>query len=258
MTPHVVITGASSGLGAALARHFAGMGCALSLFGRDGVRLTGVAEGCRKAAGNVETFERDVRDAPAMSAALAEIDARTPVDILVANAGVGGGSAMASATGEPLETARRIADVNFLGVINTVVPLIGGLSARGKGHIVIISSMAGLQGLAESPVYSASKAAVRIYGEGLRRLLAPKGVRVSVVVPGFVTTPMAQSLPFERPFEWTAERAAARIVRGIQRNEAEIVFPWQLHLLSRAIGALPRNLGDRALALGRAWTGQRA
>jgi short-subunit dehydrogenase len=234
------------------------MGYALSLFGRDVPRLSAIADACRTTAGTVEIFNHDVTDAEAMSAALSILDSRIPVDILIANAGLGGGEALAPPAGESLDLARRIADVNLFGVINSVASLNGSLTARGKGHIVIISSMAGLQGLAESPVYSASKAAVRIYGEGLRRLLAPKGVRVSVVVPGFVTTPMSQSLPFRRPFEWTAERAAARIVRGIERNEAEIVFPWQLHLLSRTIGWLPLRLRDRAMALGRLWTGHRA
>lgn len=258
MTTHVVITGASSGLGAALARQFARMGCALSLFGRDIPRLSAVADACRSTASLVEIFNHDVTNAAEMSAAMARLDSRLPVDILIANAGLGGGDALAPAAGESLDLARRIADVNFFGVINTVASLTGPLTTRGQGHVVIISSIAGLQGLAESPVYSASKAAVRVYGEALRRLLAPKGVRVSVVVPGFITTPMSQSLPFHRPFEWTAERAAARIVRGIERNEAEIVFPWQLHLLSRAIGWLPRRLRDRAMTLGQLWTGHRA
>ena len=153
--------------------------------------------------------------------------------------------------------ARKIVEVNFLGVVNTVVPLLANLCARRRGHIVIVGSMAGLQGLAESPAYSASKAAVRIYGEGLRRLLAPQGVRVTVVVAGFIATPMSASLPFPRPFEWTAERAASRIVRGIGRNEAEIAFPWQLRLAGSTAMLMPLGLRDRLLAFGRAWTGHR-
>lgn len=258
MTTHVVITGASSGLGAALARQFARMGYALSLFGRDVARLSQIAEACRPTAGPVEIFSHDVTDAAAMSAALSTLDSRRPVDILIANAGIGGIHALAPPAGEPLDLARRIADVNLFGVINTVASLTGCMTRRGKGQIVIIGSMAGLQGHAESPVYSASKAAVHVYGEGLRRLLAPKGVRVTVVVPGFVSTPMSQSLPFRGPFEWTAERAAERIAAGIELNKAMIVFPWQLHLAGRAIGWLPRPLRDRALALGRIWTGNRA
>ena len=256
--PHVVITGASSGLGAALARQFARMGYALSLFGRDVTRLSAIAEACRETAGRVATFSHDVTDAAAMSGALSAIDSTTPIDILIANAGLGGNEVLAPPSGEPPDLARRIADVNLLGVINTVAPLTASLTARGRAHIVIIGSMAGVQGLAESPVYSASKAAVRTYGEGLRRLLAPRGVRVTVVVPGFITTPMSQSLRMRRPFEWTAERAATRIIRGIGRNEAEITFPWQLRAAGKVIGWLPRRLRDRALALGWVWTGRRA
>jgi short-subunit dehydrogenase len=254
---HILITGSSSGLGAAFARQYAKADCRLSLFGRDVAKLAAVAEACRSSAAQVETFTHDVTNGAAMSAALNAIDSAAPVDILIANAGLGGSEVLAPPAGEPPDLARRVADVNFLGVLNTVAPLTASLTARGRGHIVIIGSMAGAQGLAESPVYSASKAAVRVYGEGLRRLLAPKGVRVTVVVPGFIATPMSQSLRMHRPFEWTAERAAARIISGIARNEAEIMFPWQLRAVGGVIGWLPRRLRDRALALGWVWTGRR-
>ncbi len=254
---HVVITGASSGLGVALARTFAAPDCALSLFGRDAARLSAVADNCRAAHAVVETFSCDVTDASGMSEALRELDARRPVDILIANAGIGGRSVLAPPDGEPLDGARRIADVNLLGVINTVAPLTERLCARGRGHIVMIGSMAGLHGFSESPVYSATKAAVRIYGEGLRRLLAPRNVRVTVVLPGFVTTPMSQSLPLARPFEWSAERAALRIVRGIEHNEAEVIFPWQFRVAHRALSLMPRRLRDRAISLGQSWAGRR-
>ena len=253
LAAHIVITGASGGLGAALAHRFAADHCALSLFGRDMARLSSVAEACRPTAEAVDIFGCDVTDGATMATTLADVDARRPVDILIANAGVGGS---APPSGEPLDLARRIADVNVLGVINTVAPLTSRLCARARGHIVIVSSMAGLQGLAESPVYSASKAAIRVYGEGLRRLLAPKNVRVSVVLPGFIATPMSGSLPFRGPFEWSAERAAARIVRGIERNEAEIVFPWQLSIANSAVGLMPLRLRDKMLGLSRIWTGR--
>lgn len=202
------------------------MGCALSLFGRDMVRIAAVAETCPPEA-TVEIFGRDVTDASAMSTTLSELD------------------------------SRRAVDVNLLGVINMVVPLTERLCARGHGHIVIVGSMAGMQGLAESPVYSATKAAIRIYREGLRRLLAPKNVRVTVVVPGFIATPMSRSLPFPRPFEWSAERAATRIARGIESNEAEVVFPWQLRIIGGAIRLMPLRLRDSVLDFSRSWTGYR-
>lgn len=252
---HILLTGASSGLGATLAQLYAQSGHSLTLFGRNEARLAAVAEICRPTARHVETFSCDVTDAAAMAAALVEIDGRRPVDIVIANAGIGGSAVIAPPDGEPLDTARRIIDVNLLGVINTIVPLVDRLCARQSGHIVIIGSMAGMQGLAESPVYSASKAAVRFYGEGLRRLLAIQNVCVTVVVPGFIATPMSHSLQFKRPFMWSAERAAERIVRGIDRNEAEIVFPWQLRVAGAGLRLLPRRLRDRALSLSRIWTG---
>ena len=115
-------------------------------------RLSSVAEACRLAAEAVDIFGCDVTDEAKMAMTLADIDARRPVDILIANAGIGGSGVIAPASGEPLDLARRIADVNVLGVINTVAPLTSRLCARAQGHIVIVSSMAGLQGLAESPV----------------------------------------------------------------------------------------------------------
>ncbi len=254
---HILVTGASSGLGAAIARQYAKADRTLHLFGRDGARLAAVAEACRSSAAEVETFMCDVTDAAAMASALVEIDERHPVDLLIANAGLGGKDVLAPPFGEPLDLARRIADVNLLGVINTVAPLADRFGARGRGHIVIVSSLAAVHGLAESPVYSASKSAARVYGEALRRLLAPHGVRVTVVLPGFVSTPMSQSLPFKGPFEWRAERAAARIVRGIERNEAGVHFPWQLRIANTALNLMPRRLRDRALYLSRIWTGRR-
>ncbi|HEY2445628.1 MAG TPA: SDR family NAD(P)-dependent oxidoreductase, partial [Rhizomicrobium sp.] len=123
--------------------------------------------------------------------------------------------------------------------------------ARRKGHVVIMSSLAAHLGLPDAPLYSASKAAIRIYGHGLRRLIADKGVLVTVVCPGFVTTPMSAGVPGPQPFRWSAERAATRIAEGLARGEREISFPWQLALLSRLAAALPAPVIDPLLARNR-------
>jgi short-subunit dehydrogenase len=114
-----------------------------------------------------------------------------------------------------------------------------------------MSSLAAYVGLPHSPLYSASKAAVRVYGQALRRLLAPSGVRVTVVCPGFVETPMSASVPGPRPLIWSVDRAAERIVRGIARNEREVSFPWALAVLGRMADILPAGFVDSFLARAR-------
>jgi short-subunit dehydrogenase len=245
--PHVLITGASSGLGAALARHYAGEGCRLSLFGRDRARLEDTAAGCRGRAAAVDLFVCDLRDSEATARALEAADAQAPVDLLFANAGVGGAGALGGPAGEALVQAHAVFETNVLGVINTVVPLLPNLVARRRGHIVLMGSIAGLMGLPQSPAYSASKAAVHTYGEGLRRLLRRSGVSVTVVCPGFVETPMSASLPMERPFLWSADRAAAEVARAVARKRRRAIFPWQLAWVAEAARHLPAALVDRLI-----------
>lgn len=248
---HVVITGASSGLGAALARGFAGMHSDMTLLGRDLPRLQRVAEECRSRGANVEVVSCDVRDAPGMRQALLAADGRRSVDVVIANAGIGGADVVVEGDGEPAGLAHKIVEINLLGTINTVTPLQDAFIARRRGRLVVISSMAAFEGLADAPMYAASKAAVRIYGHGLRRRLAPHDVHVNVVSPGFVKTPMSESLPFSHPFPWPADRAVRRILRGIARNEPEIAFPWQLQCGVALSRLLPTALVDRMMAAAR-------
>jgi short-subunit dehydrogenase len=245
---HILITGASSGIGAALALAYARDGMCLSLTARNAARLKEVAGHCK--ASGAEAFWQtiDVGDGAALSTWIVDRDARTPIDLVIANAGVGGERVIAAATGEPLSVAQDIVTTNILGVANTIVPLLPRFIVREKGHIAIMSSLAAFIALPQAPLYSASKAAVRMYGDGLRRLLAPKGICVTVICPGFVETPMSASLPGHRPFLWSTERAARRIVAGIGRGNREITFPWQLALLARLANVLPAGCLDVALA----------
>lgn len=182
---------------------------------------------------------------------LRAVDDIEPIDIVIANAGLGGGAVLAPSTAESAELARDIFDVNVLGIVNTVTPLIESMIARRRGHIVLVSSMAAYQGLPDSPAYSASKAAARVYGEGLGRLLRRHGIRVTVACPGFIDTPMSRSLPFAQPFRCSAEVAAQVILRAVDRNRREVAFPWQYLWLARLAAVLPPSLTDLILAAGR-------
>ncbi|HEY3779058.1 MAG TPA: SDR family NAD(P)-dependent oxidoreductase [Rhizomicrobium sp.] len=245
---HILITGASSGIGAALAHAYARDGVRLSLTARNAARLEEVAARCKASGAEANWQILDIGDGAALSAWIAGCDERTPIDLVIANAGVGGERVIANATGEPLSVAHEIVTTNILGVANTVIPLLPRFVARGKGHIAIMSSLAAFIALPQAPLYSASKAAVRMYGDGLRRLLAPKGIGVTVICPGFVDTPMSASVPGQRPFLWNTERAAGRIVAGLARGTREIVFPWPLALLAGLANVLPATFLDSALA----------
>lgn len=240
----IVLTGASSGIGAALAVTLARPGRSLLLMGRDGGRLAGVAEAVRARGADAATAAVPVTDAAAMAETLARRDASHPVDLLIANAGVTSGRIPPDGP-EPPGQARWIVTTNLIGMLNTVEPLLPAMLARRAGHIALVSSMAALRPQADEPSYSAAKAGVRAYGIALRAWLRGQGIAVTVICPGFVTSPMSARHVGPKPFEISAERAAAIIARGLARRRAEILFPWQLHLLVRLGNLLPPVLADR-------------
>lgn len=254
---HALITGASGGLGSELALHMAARGASLTLMGRNAERLQATAARCHQLGADTTIEVCDVRDAAAMEAALRRADERLAIGMVFANSGIGGSEVLARDGYEAAELARRVVDVNLIGVINTVAPLQPAFIERRRGTFVLVSSMAAFDGLEQAPSYAAAKAAVRIYGHGLRRLLAPHGIRVSVATPGFVATPMSASLPMATPFMWTAERAARRIVKGVERNEREIAFPWQMKLGVAVARMLPARLVDALLRQAQARLEQR-
>ena len=223
MTPLVFITGASSGIGEALAKDYAATGVTLALSGRDRTRLHAVADVCRTRGATVDARIIDVADREAMAAWLTGFDDAHPVDLVVANAGISIDKSNSSL--DDFAIVRRTMDVNVTGVLNTVEPLVGRMMRRRKGQIAIVSSLASFIGLPYSASYNASKAAVRVWGESIRFPLKKHGIGVSVVCPGFVATPMTAQAPFPMPFLMTAERASAIIRRGLARNDARIAFP---------------------------------
>src|SRR5579859_7811142 len=181
-TTRIVITGASSGLGAALACRYARPGVTLGLVGRNEARLQQVADQCRQTGADVDARVIDVGDRAALEPWLADFG-RSPINIVIANAGTSAGPAPGSQI-EGLELATRQVRTNLLGVMHTVEPLLPDMIARGRGKIVVVASVAGYRGLPYSPAYSASKAGARMYGESLRALLKPAGIAVTVVCPG--------------------------------------------------------------------------
>lgn len=243
---HIVITGASAGIGQALARAYAAPGVTLGLVARDAARLVACAEQCRQAGATVETAQLDVRDAGAMAAWLTSFDDAHPIELLIANAGVA--STLSSASDwEDLARTRDVIDTNFYGAMHTLLPVLDRLRARKHGHVAVISSLAAIRGMAISPAYCASKSAIKAYGESVRPLLAANGVRLSLVFPGFVKTAMSDVFPGDKPFLWSAEKAARYIKMKLATGRPEIAFPALLAAGMRLLALLPPRLGDQIL-----------
>lgn len=236
--PHaIVITGASSGIGRALAEEYAAPGVFLALTGRDAARLREVAVACRDKGAEVAERIIDVTDADAMAAWLLAMDEARSIDLVVANAGISAGTA--GQAGESADQTRRIMAVNVDGVMNTVLPLLPRFRARRSGQVALVSSMAAFRGFPGAPAYCASKAAVKVWGEALRGWLAPEGIRVSVICPGFVESRITARNDFPMPFFMDASRAARIIRRGLGRNRGRIAFPLPMYMASWLVGSLP-------------------
>ncbi|MDF2096266.1 SDR family NAD(P)-dependent oxidoreductase [Aquibaculum arenosum] len=241
---HVLITGATSGIGAALAQAYAEPGRLLSLTGRDGTRLAAVAESCRKAGAEVVAATLDVCDRERLTRWIEEVHRQRPLDLLIANAGISAGT---GGDGETEEQVRRIFAVNGDGVVNSVLPAIDLMRRQGHGQIALMSSLAAFRGFPGAPAYCASKAMVRVWGEALRGVLAPDGIGVSVICPGYIDTPMTRVNRFPMPLLMSSERAARICKRGLARNRARIAFPFPTYFAAWLLGALPPGLTDPLL-----------
>jgi len=240
----ILITGASSGIGEALAMAYAGPGISLALSGRDAGRLEAVAAACRQRGATIHPGIIDVADRDAMARWIEAVDRTAPIDLVVANAGIGVGTTDGF---ESEEQTRTVFGVNLGGTFNTVLPLIPKLVARRRGQIALLSSLASFRGFPGSPTYCGSKAALRVWGEGLRGDLQPYGVGVSVICPGFVASRITARNEFPMPFLMSAERAAAIVKRGLARNRARIAFPFPMYFAIWLLGTLPPLLTDPLL-----------
>jgi len=238
----VFITGASSGIGEALAVYYAAQGARLGLAARRGETLAALND---RLGGGHACYPLDVTDAPALHAAAVDFTARFGApDIVIANAGVSAGTLTEHE--EDLAVFRRIMDINVYGVAATFAPFIPAMQAAGgERRLVGIASVAGIRGLPGAEAYSASKAAAIAYLESLRLEMRPCGIKVVTIAPGYIETPMTEINPYQMPFLITAGRAAERFAAAIERGSSYTVIPWPMGIVAKLLRLLPNWAYDR-------------
>lgn len=232
----VLITGASSGLGRALAHELAAPGVRLVLGGRDGGRLAETAAACAEKGAEARPSQVEVTDAARMAEWVRGEDAACPFDLVIANAGISG---EIGAPGEQPGQSERVYRVNVLGLLHTVEPLLPAMRRRRRGQIGLVASVAGFRGAARGSAYAGSKAAIIAQGKGWREQLAADGIGVTVICPGYIRTPMAARHKYRLPFVIEPEAAARRVVAALRGNRGLIVFPWPLPIVAWLFRALP-------------------
>jgi len=244
----VVITGASEGLGASLARQYAARGATLGLIARREDRLRDLAGALRDAFGvRVATYPRDVRDGPGLASAATDFIGQFGLpDVVIANAGVSAGNLTEMV--DDVETCQWIFDINVLGMVKTFQPYLAQMRAARHGVLVGVSSVAGIRGMPGSGAYCGSKAAAIAYLESLRVELRNSGMSVVTLCPGYIRTAMTAHNPYAMPFLLEPDDAARRMVRAIDARRAYAVVPWQMDIVARLLRVLPRPLFDRAFA----------
>lgn len=241
MTRTAFITGASSGIGQALARHYAAKGYTLGLVARRGDRLDALAQSLPT---TVLTYVVDVRDRGQLKAAADDFMLQTGrVDIVIANAGVSAGTL--TECREDFEVFKDIFDINVLAMVATFEPFVALMTRQGHGRLVGIASVAGVRGLPGAGAYSASKSAVATYCESLRLELKPRGIDVVTIAPGYVKSEMTAGNPYGMPFLLEADVFAQRAARAIEAGRRYAVIPWQMAIVARLMKLLPAWLYDK-------------
>jgi len=240
----VFLTGASSGIGEALARHYAARGATLGLVARRADLLESLAASLPAGA---DTYAADVRDLGALQAAAAGFVARHGVpDLVIANAGVSHGT-LTEFAGDA-DVFRQIMEVNVVGMVNTFQPFVAAMREAGRGTLAGVASVAGYRGLPGAGAYSASKAAAIRYLESLRVEMRGTGVRVATICPGYIATPMTARNPYPMPFIITADDFARRFARALDAGRDYAVIPWQMGIVAKLLAMLPNAVFDSAFS----------
>ena len=240
----VFLTGASSGIGEALAIAIAGKGATLGLLARREELLRDLATRCESAGATARFFSCDVTDAVAVRRAADELRREFgKIDILIANAGIGGNNRAARSL-EP-SAVKQVIDINLLGAVNSVHAVLREMLEHGSGQLVAISSLAGIRGLPGSAAYSASKAGMTAFFESVRLDTAGKGLSVTIIQPGFIKTPLTSGRTNKMPFLMELDDAIPMFLKAIENKQKFAAFPWQLAAVVRAGKVFPAWLYDR-------------
>lgn len=239
----ILITGATGGIGGALAPAYAAPGVTLILQGRRLDRLEEMAKQCRALGARVLLQPLDVQDLEALRRWISEISVSEAPDLIIVGAGVNT-STGDNGEGEIWALSQALIEINVLAALATVQAALPAMRARKSGQIALFSSLAGWRGLPATPSYSASKAAIKAYGEAMRDLVAADGVKINVIMPGYVESKMCFEMPGPKPLLWVPDKAARRIQRGLAANQARISFPFPLNLGCWALGVIPPRLSS--------------
>lgn len=250
---NILITGASGSLGQALALQYAAPHVTLVLQGRQVFALESLRQQCEARGAHVLVGVFDITKIETLQQWVRMLEQTIAFDIVIVNQGININIG-ADGKGESWQDTDHLFNVNLRAAIALVQAVLPGMRKRGSGQVVLISSLAAYFGLPTTPAYCASKAALKSYGESLRGWLAPEGVGVTVVLPGYVQSDMSAAMPGPKPWLWPAERAAAVIQRGVARNQATISFPFPLNVGTQLLSILPTDWSIKVLH----WLGYRA
>ncbi len=240
----VLLTGASSGIGEALSIELAKRGAILGLIARREKFLREIASRIEKKGGTVSYFPCDVTEKGRVFMAAKNLRSEFgKIDIMIANAGIGGNNNKTRNL-EP-EAVAKVIDVNLMGAVNSVAAVLPDMLKRGSGHLVAVSSLAGIRGLPKSAAYSASKSGMTAFFESVRLDVQAQGVEVTIIKPGFIKTPLTSGRANKMPFIMELEDSVPYFLNAIEKKKKFAYFPWQLAILVRAAKIFPAWLYDR-------------